>query len=207
MARDRIIPIISALSVIIIISFATLIPINYFKLLFSILFCFISIGITFIIKKRTILSINKKQVLYIMIVSSFLYILILILLGIVFGFYKSLDIINLKTILFYIIPAILIIISIEIIRRAFLSQETKIMISLSFIICIISDLLIFSNLLTFTNFNVFMEMFGMILLPSIPSNILFTHVGKKYGPLPNIFYRVIIYLYPSTSITSIGLLG
>ena len=89
MTRDRIIPIISAFIVLLIISFATLVPSSYWKLLFSLFFCFTSIGIFYIVKKRSILSINKKQVLYIMIVSSLLYIMLLIFLGIIFGFSKS----------------------------------------------------------------------------------------------------------------------
>lgn len=199
MTKDRIIPIISALSVMLVISFAALIPNNYWKLLFSVIFCLAALGINYIIKKRSLLSINKRQVLYIMTASSLLYILILITLGIVFGFTKSLDIINLNTLTSLIIPTLVIIISIEIIRRVFLSQETKLMTILSFIIGICSDLLIYSNLLKFTNFNVFMELVGMILLPAIPANILFTHVGKKYGTLPNIIYRIVLYMFPFIS--------
>lgn len=199
MTKDRIIPIISVISVMLIISFAALIPNNYWKLLFSVLFLLGSLGISYIVKKRSILSINKKQVLYIMITSSLLYILILIALGIVFGFAKSLDLINLYTLPTIIVPSILIIISIEIIRRVFLSQESKFMTVMSFTIGVLSDLLIYSNLLKFTSFNVFMELVGMILLPSIPANILFTHVGKKYGTKPNMIYRLVLYLYPYIS--------
>lgn len=199
MSRDKIIPIIISVSLLLIISFATLIPINYWKLLFAIFFGLVCVGIAYLIKKRSVLSINKRQVLLIMIICSLIYILLLVVLGLSFGFGKSIDIINSTTLISTIIPAFLIIISIEIIRRVLLSQETKTMTIMTFIIGVASDLLIYSSLLRFQNFAVFMECIGMILLPSVTANVLYTHVGKKYGTLPNICYRIIIFIYPYIS--------
>ena len=199
MTKDRIIPIVSSIFVILVISFATLIPSNYWKLLFSIIFYLTCVGISYLVKKRSILSINKRQVLVLMGFSAFLYILLLMVLGISFGFFRSIDVISKRTIISSIIPGLIIIISIEIIRRVFLSQETKFMTAMSFIMGVLSELLIYSNLVKFTTFTVFMELVGMILLPSIPANILYTHVGKKYGYLPNILFRIILFMYPYIS--------
>ena len=99
MTKDRIIPIVSSIFVILVISFATLIPSNYWKLLFSIIFCLTCVGISYLVKKRSILSINKRQVLMLMGFSAFLYILLLMVLGISFGFFRSIDVISKSSII------------------------------------------------------------------------------------------------------------
>ncbi len=148
----------------------------------------------FLLKKRGILSINKGQVTLIMAVSSLLYLMLNCLLGIYFGYYKYLGY-SIDSFFKFILPISIVIISVEIIRRALLAEEKRLTFVFSYLISVLAELLIVSNLWQVNSFNEFMDMIGMTLFPAIVSNVLYHYLSKRYGLISIIPYRLVISLY------------
>ena len=148
-----------------------------------------------IIKKRSILSINKQQVLLLISVSSALYLIIYYLSGIEFGFYRSTTVFSAKVFFSNILPVFIIIISFEIIRYVFRAQKNIACDILSYVLCVISDLLIGANFTGRLTFGKFMDLAALLLLPAIMSNLLCHYISKRYGFYPNIVYRSVVSLY------------
>ena len=148
-----------------------------------------------LLRKKGILSINKGTVTLIMVVSAFLYLMLVYLLGIYFGYYKYLGF-SLGSLLKFIIPITIIIISSEIIRRSLLSQEKKITSRFAYLIPLLAELVRVSNFWQIDIFSEFMEMVGMTLLPAIVSGVLYQYLSKNYGAISVIPYRLITTLYP-----------
>ena len=147
------------------------------------------------IKKRSILSINKKEVLLLMSVIGVLYVILLYLTSLHFGVARSLGL-SFDSAFRYLLPITVIIISIEIIRGVLLAQNDQATRVLSYLLCVVSEMLIFSNLHGLQTFQRFMDMLGLWLMPAIIANLLYHYLSRRYGCLPNIVYRLIITLYP-----------
>ena len=148
----------------------------------------------FFIKKRIVLSYNKKQVLGLMTVVSLVYVMLLYISGLHFGFMSSYSSFG-KSLYSLILPSTIIIITIEIIRRVMLAQKNKTVSVLCFISCVFADVLMLYSLNGVQTFNKFMDIVGLTFLPAITANALYHYVSSKFGPLPNIVYRLIITLY------------
>ena len=157
----------------------------------------------FLIRKRSIASINKAQVLLVMAVVAVVCVTLYYMSGLRFGFYQSPYGIRANVILQFILPIAAIVVCSEIIRNILLAQNTKWVSALSYIICVVSEVLIFTNLSSITDFNRFMDFVGLTLFPAITANVLYHYLSKRYGMLPNIAYRLIItlhtYLIPISS--------
>lgn len=167
------------------------IPASIARYILAITLLVFSILFVFLIKKRKIFSIYKNQVLYILIGAGIVYITLYFLTGINFGFNK----LNGLDLLKEIIPLIICIISIEIVRNITLSQENKLANIICFIGFVVADVVLFSKINKINNFNQFMDLLGLILLPSIMSNVLYHNISNNYGYYPNIVYRLILSLY------------
>ena len=175
---------------------ALFIPYTYVKIATSI-FLFIAGVITFVLlKKQSILSINKGQVSFLMFIMGLVLISILYLTGLSYGFYKSVYKLSILSIVKHIIPITLIIISIEFIRSKFLALNSKFANALVFISAVIVEVLIVTNFRSSVgNFNNFMDMLGLTLLPAFTLNFTYTYLSKRYGMLPNVLFRLCITLY------------
>ena len=150
----------------------------------------------FLARKRKILSINKNQVLLIMTLIALLYVMGIMLSGFYFGFALSLHPFTLKSLFGFILPASLIIASSEAFRHMALASEDRFSGVLAFIVCIISDAVIFYGAFDITSFNYFMDFFGMALLPSIVANVAYHYISRLYGAYPNVVFRLLTTLYP-----------
>ena len=148
-----------------------------------------------LIKKRSARSINKKDVLLLMTVLAVITSAGLEMTGIHFGFYKNPYFVNTSVLLRYVLPITVIIISTEIIRNVLTAQKSLAVNIIAFMICVIGEVFTVSTLADVLNFNIFMNVVGMTLLPAITANILYNHISKNYGSLPNVVYRLIISLY------------
>lgn len=146
-------------------------------------------------KKRKVVSINKNTVTLIITVSALIYLMGIYLLGLKFGFYKTLYPLNFKNIIYYTLPIIIIIVCYEIIRFVLISTENKIFYAASYMMGIMIDVILFFNFMAITNFNEFMNLMGMILFPTIISNNLYQYLCKNYGYIPNIIYKIITCCY------------
>lgn len=154
-----------------------------------------AVAVYFLIKKRSILSINKKQVLLLMSVMGVLYVVIYYLTGVGFGFHRSATPFSVPTFLNYILPITAIIISIEVIRSVLLVQGSRLAFVCAYIAGVASELIIGSGLAGSINFNRFMDIVGLTLLPAIAANLLYHYLSARYGAYPNIVYRLITSLY------------
>lgn len=179
----------------VILFFALFVP-NIFnrKILACILFIF-AIFTYKKIGKKVIESIYKKQVIIIMISAGIIYLSGFYIIGIYFGFYKATIKFSIWAIINYIIPIGVLIISSEVLRNVFVEQKDKLSEILIFIALVIVDLLVYKNIYDIDSVEMLLEVVGYVLFASISCNLLYNYVGKRFGNLPIIFYRLITVLY------------
>lgn len=149
-----------------------------------------------LLKKRGIPNFIYSEIIMLMTVIGLLYVMLYYLSGIIFGFARTNYGAFSDTIIKYIIPISVIIIASELIRNVFRAQEDKIGNVLSYISCVVADVIIHYSLSDVVSFRRFMDIVAMVFLPSVLSNLLYHYLAKRYGVIPNIVYRLIITLYP-----------
>ena len=149
----------------------------------------------FAIRRRSALSINKRSVLMLMAVIAVLYVVIKEITGLYFQFYKNPYYVNSERLINTIIPTALIIISVEVIRYVMLAQKMKLVSVITYLSCVLSEVLICSNIAGIYSFNRFMDVVGLALFPAISANVFYHYVSKNYGMFPNIVFRLITTLY------------
>lgn len=163
-----------------------------------------AIIVSFLLKRRKIISKNKKQVNLLMFIFAMIYLGIFYLLGLYFGFLRSKITFSLNTIIKFIIPLGIIIISSECIRRLFLShklefkiKETKIDFSTSFcyFAMVIIDVLIYTDVYDLFKLEGFLTLIGFVIFASISCNMLYNYIAKRYGVKGIIIYRLITILF------------
>ena len=195
MSRDKKILYTSSTALVLVLLGALFLPGNIGYILTALLLVVAAIAIYFLVKKRPILSINKNTVLLIMIAVGAVCLVLYYLTGVHFGFYKSSTPLSVRSFFKNILPISTIIIAIEFIRYVFLAQNARFIGILSYIIGILSELLVFSTLESITTFSRFMDAMGLYLLPAVTANILYNFLAKNYGFLPGIAYRLLMTLY------------
>ena len=178
-----------------ILSFALFVSNIFDRVTVSILLTFCAIVACFILKKRKGESIHAKKVTILLIIFAIIYLVAFYAMGLYFGYYKATFTLSLKTILNYILPMALIIISSEILRNIFLAQNIKGSKVLTFIIMVLSDIIIYYNIYDMTSYDKMLEIVGFTLFASIACNLLYNYVSDRYGIIGNIFYRLITIVY------------
>lgn len=155
-----------------------------------------------LIVKKTINSVKTNSIYYkevskYMLIFSLLYISIYYIIGLYAGYYKATYQFSIWTLLNQILPIILIIISSELLRKEFLSFDTRFSRIMIFIYGIIIDLIIYTNIYNLDNYKGFFDSLGYVFFASISGTLLYNYISKKFGIKPNIIYRIIttIYLY------------
>lgn len=149
----------------------------------------------FAIKRRTSLSINKRDMLIVMTIIAVIYVSLKEMTGIYFEFYKNPYFVNSERLIRVIIPTTVIIIAMETIRYVVLAQRIKLANAITYLSCVLSEVLIYSNIAGIDSFNKFMDLVGLTIFPAISANVFYHYVSKKYGMLPNIVFRLITTLY------------
>ena len=147
-----------------------------------------------LLKKRVVRDIHKNQAALVMAAIATIMVVAFFLTGIAFGFYK----IDIKPSFWwiFILPYSLTIISAEILRSVLLAQKSKLVSVISYVAFVWVDFLILCNTSIFANFEYFIEAIGLAFLPSLASGVLYHYVANKFGAIPNIAYKLIIFLYP-----------
>lgn len=186
-----------ALSLIIlaVFSVALFVDMGSSKIAAAILLLPITPTVCLLIKKRSALSINKKEVLLLSIIIASIYATLTQASGVFFGFYKNPYFVSQQILIKMILPLALIIIGSEIIRCVLLAQKNTAVSIIAFLICVILEILMFSSIPDIRSFNKFMDLIGLTLFPAISANIYFHYVSKRFGAIPNIFFRLITTLY------------
>ena len=149
-----------------------------------------------LVKKRGIPNFVYPEIIMLMTVMGLVSVTLYYLSGIIFGFART----NYGTvgevILKCIIPISVIIIATELIRNVMRAQEDKVANVLSYISCVVADVIIHYSLPDIMSFRKFMDIVAMVFLPSVLSNLLYHYLAKRYGVIPNIAHRLIVTLYP-----------
>ena len=165
------------------------------KIFLAILLVIFTVVAKVVLKKRQIESINAKKATIVLIMLGIIYIIILYVIGFYIGYYKT-QIIDVMSLLIYqVIPLIVIIISSEIIRNIFLAQNTKYTKTITFIIMVLIDLIIYIDIYEMNTFDEFIEATSFIFMASISCNLLYNYISNKYGIIGIIIYRIITILY------------
>ena len=148
-----------------------------------------------LIKRRRALSINKKEVALLSCVMGILYVALFQMTGMFLGFYKNPYFVTLERFIETVIPLTVIIIATEIIRYVILAQNDKFASFITYLTCVLTEILSFSSFAGITSFNRFMDLVGLTLFPAISANIYYHYISKRYGMMPNIWFKLIISLY------------
>lgn len=181
-----------SLSIILLLTLKTLNNPIFLTTLILIVFTYAAMKI-FDFKKA--ISVKRKNVTYILTAFAILYVLVLYALGSYFGFYTATVKISIRSILNFILPLTIIIITTEYIRQSLLFQEVKYNNLLILIPMILVDMVIYIGKYDITELKDFLTVVGYVLFASIANNLLFNYISVKYGKIPNIIYRLITTLY------------
>lgn len=162
----------------------------------AVFLAFFAVIISLSLKQKRTLSIKKKDVFKLVTLLGFIYIALLYTLGIYTGFYKATVKFSLNTVINYIIPITIIIISSECVRDKFINYDSKVIIIINFIIQIIIDLLIYTdNIYKYNSLDDIMVLVGYVFFASVSSNLLYNYISKRYGKKSNIIYRLLTVMY------------
>ena len=153
-----------------------------------------ALTVFFLIKKRSILELPKRQVALVMGAIAVISVMAYFLSGIKFGFYKTGFF---PSFLWkYVLTTAVVVISAEIMRSVFLAQNGKLIAVLSYISFVLVDVLLLVESNVFAKFEYLMDALGLVLFPALTANVLYHYIASKYGALPNIIYKLIVFLYP-----------
>lgn len=138
----------------------------------------------------------EKRILTVtMIMFALVHIAIAYAFGIFDGFSKNLMLITWTKLFKIVIPYLLIVLFIEIIRYVLVNKiDSKIENILLVILYVIIDVMLLSFNPNLKELKSFLEFFGLVLFPSIVSNIIYNIIEKEYGYKPIVAYRWIIVL-------------
>lgn len=197
-------------TLLVVILFFALFALNIFtRSVLSIIIGIYAVIVACMLKRKKIASINRKQAMILMIIFAMLYLAIFYLFGLYFGFVRSKIMLSFSTLLKFILPISIIIISSEFIRRIFLSHklvikfmEKKFDISILFtyISMVIIDLLIYTEVYNLAKLDDFLTILGFVFFASLSCNLLYNYITNRYGSKGIIIFRLItvlfIYIFP-----------
>lgn len=149
-----------------------------------------------LIKSDKIQYLNTRQIIILLSAFGIIYVATIYIIGIFVGFYKAAVRLSLWSILNYIIPYIVIIISSEIIRKTLLLKEDKISRIIILIAMTILDMILWTNIYELETVKDYFTLISFIIFSSIANNLLYNYIVIKYrGWVANIIYRLLTTLY------------
>ncbi len=117
------------------------------------------------------------------------------LLSLYFGYTKASVEFSYWSIIHYIIPLTVIIITTEMIRNVLLAQKNKFTKVIVEVITVVIDLLIYASVYDIGTLDGFLSIMGYVLFASISCNLLYNYVVIRFGIQPIIVYRFISVMY------------
>ena len=163
----------------------------------AVFWIFATVAFCLLVKKRSILFIHKKQVFWLLTLIGVLSLTILYLSGLHFGFERSTVPFSKLSLVKYILPITVSIVCSELVRCVALAQKKTLVGVCVYVACVLCELLCLpTSVMLVQGFNQFMDVVGMTLFPAVTANLLYHYLGARYGPAPNIAYRLLITLYP-----------
>lgn len=165
------------------------------KIFIAFLLLLVALLLGYFFKKEKVLKSDKNKILKVLLVFSILYLALFYMMGLYTGYNKASNIFGLSTIIKYIIPFTVIIISTEYIRKKLLINDSLKSKALVVIITTFIDILLYINLYSADNLDSFLILLGFITFASVANNLLFTYLCSRYGIKSIIIYRLITTLY------------
>lgn len=139
---------------------------------------------------------NKRQIIILMGAIGAIYVALIYILGIFVGFYNATVKLSMWSILNYIIPYIVIIISSEIIRKTILLKENKKSRIIILVAMVILDIILWTNIYNLKTVQDYFTLIFFIIFSSIANNLLYNYIVIKYrNTTAIIVYRLITTLY------------
>lgn len=195
MKKDKFKIYILELLLIVVLFFALFLSNIFTKINLALFLLIYMIGVVLCLKKRNIHSIYHKQIIILMTAFAAIYLIGFYLMGIYFGFYEATLKLSFWSLVNFIIPIAVIIVTSEVIRSIFLAQKNKSSKWLTFISMVLIDLIIYTNIYAITSFDGFLTIIGFILFASISCNLLYNYISTRFGCKSIIIYRLITVLY------------
>lgn len=206
MNRDKKILYVICLAVFAVLLLSLFVDFGSSKIVTACLLLLITPIVMLVIKKRTLLSIKKREVLLINTAIAVIYVVLVHMSGLFLGYYINPYCVNSKTVFSVLLPVIVIIIASELIRAVFLAQKNKLVDIITYLSCVLVEMLAYSNIAGIMNFNMFMDYIGMTLFPALVANIFYNYQSKRFGALPNISFRIITtaYIYVLSDVSAMS---
>lgn len=178
-----------------ILSFTLFVSNMYIRKNIAIVLVIACLVISYFLKKRKTESIHYRKVTTLLVIFSVIYLIAFYLMGMFFGFVNATVKFSINTIFKYIIPMAIIIVASEGIRRVLISQNTKFSKTITLVIMVLIDLIIYADVYNMKTFDKFAEIIGFVFFASVACNLLYNYIAVRYGILGNIIYRLITVLY------------
>ena len=173
-----------------------------------VLLVFMIIGEKFIKSDKSKGKYNKKVTIA-MTIIGIVYIVMIYMLGIYVGFYNATVKLTTWSVINYIIPYIVIIVSTENLRKTILLKEEKKSKIIIFVATVILDIAFTTNIYNVKTLKDYYMLIGFIIFSSIANNLLYNYIILKYRNCKAIItYRIIttIYVYTIPIIPNIHIL-
>ena len=155
----------------------------------------IAILTNMLVKKKKAIAFNSRQVTILMVGFGIIYLAVFYILGMYFGYYKSPTPFGFKTIINFIIPFTVIVISSEFIRKKLIIQKGKLSKTLLTISMVLIDLVIYAGVYDVFVLDDMLTVVGFILFASIACNLLYKYITYRYGSKGVITYRLLTIRY------------
>lgn len=206
MYRDKKSQYIVSLIVLAILLMALFVDLGNSRIVAACLLIPLTVAVRLVIRKRSSHSVHKREALLLSTVLGVLYVVAIEMTGLIFGFYKNPYFVSPKLLLTAILPLVVMIIATELLRTTWLEQKNTFSTGISFVVCLLAEVLACSNIAGITTLNQFMDVVGMTLFPAISANVFYHYTAKQFGMLPNVAFRLIttLYVYFTHTVTSMA---
>ncbi len=178
--------------------FFTLLNFFIFKLNYVwlvVVFTFFTLLAFLIIGNKKVKFINAIEVRLLMIAFGIVYLILFYLLGIYFGFYRSVVTVSFNSLFRYLVPIIIIIVETELLKNLFFSRKNKISYVLGTVLFVMIDINLNKSITVDYNLSSLLNFFGYVVLTSISSNLLYNYICINFGYESNIVFRILTTCY------------
>ena len=176
MKRDRLRLYLLEISLLIILFLALFVSNIFDKRILALFIALIAFITKLLIKKKKPLSFYSYQVTWLMVGFGVIYLIVFYMMGIYFGYYKSPTPFGFKTIINFILPFTVIVVSSEVIRKTLIVQRGKLSKILLTISMVLIDLVIYWGVYNVRNLNDMLTIVGFILFASVACNLLYNYI-------------------------------
>lgn len=186
---------ISELVLLIILFFALFVPNIFTRTILSVFLLIYTLILIRFFKVTEKLFINNNKVKLQMIIFAIIYVIGHFMLGIFFEYYVNPVRFSVDTVITFMIPLAIIIITSEILRNIFVSQKDKISSTLVTIIMVLIELVLYLDMYNMKNLNDILTVLGLIVFSSISCSLLYNYMCSRFSYKSIIIYRLITTLY------------